>query len=117
MIKRKIAVNFDGTIVENKFPLIGPLVPGALVVIFELQQAGHILLLETSRKNQKLKEAIDFCIKCSLKFEENDGSFDLLISDKAIGCPLIFPKGKGRFPFADWFKIRRILTHQPHINI
>jgi hypothetical protein len=69
-----IAVDFDGIIVEDKFPEIGE--PDMLVVecLKLLQQKGHKLILWTSRVDAKLAEAIDTCNWLGLKFDAiNDG--------------------------------------------
>lgn len=71
-----IAVDFDGTIVEHRFPQIGKPLPGAFEVLKELQEAGHKLMLWTCRENdgykidrQFLTEAVNFCEQNGLKFD------------------------------------------------
>jgi hypothetical protein len=73
-----IAVDFDGTIAEHRYPGIGPPLPGAFEVLKELQQAGHKLILWTCREDdghkidrQYLTEAVKFC-------EENGIIFDAI---------------------------------------
>lgn len=69
-----IAVDFDGIIVEDKFPEIGE--PDTLVVtcLKFLQQQGHKLVLWTSRVGTKLDEAVETCNRLGLKFDAiNDG--------------------------------------------
>jgi len=39
------AIDFDGTIVEHKYPLIGNLVPNSLNVIESLIKHGHLVYL------------------------------------------------------------------------
>lgn len=46
-----IAIDFDGTVVENKFPEIGNPMPGALSTLRALIRAGHHLILWTCREN------------------------------------------------------------------
>lgn len=44
-----IAIDFDGTLVENNFPAVGNPLPNAIDVITELQQLGHKFILLTMR--------------------------------------------------------------------
>lgn len=44
-----IAIDFDGTLVENDFPAVGKPLPGAIDVIKELQELGHRFILLTMR--------------------------------------------------------------------
>jgi hydroxymethylpyrimidine pyrophosphatase-like HAD family hydrolase len=63
-----IAVDFDGTIVEHKYPLIGKELPFATDTLRILQQQGHRLILWTYRCGTELQEAIDFCQERGLEF-------------------------------------------------
>ena len=56
-----IAIDFDGTIVEDAYPNIGKPLIFALDTIKKLQADGHRLILWTYRSGQKLTEAVDFC--------------------------------------------------------
>ncbi|WP_299581753.1 BT0820 family HAD-type phosphatase [uncultured Sunxiuqinia sp.] len=63
-----IAVDFDGTIVEHKFPAIGNELPFATHTLKTLQEKGHRLILWTYRSGQQLDEAVDFCKERGLTF-------------------------------------------------
>lgn len=54
------SIDFDGTIVENKWPEIGELKTEAKVFIKLLKSAGHEWILNTMRENDKLEEALEF---------------------------------------------------------
>lgn len=59
----KIYLDFDGTIVEHQYPLIGRCNVGCLEVIDKLIKAGHEIVLNTMRvefDNRLLMEAIEF---------------------------------------------------------
>lgn len=56
-----IAVDFDGTIVEHKFPAIGKEMPFAIEILKKLAEDGHKLILWTSREGDLLEEAIEYC--------------------------------------------------------
>jgi len=47
-----IAVDFDGTIVENKYPQIGKPIIFALETLKKLQEEGHLLILWTYRSGK-----------------------------------------------------------------
>lgn len=48
----KIALDFDGTCVSNKFPLIGETAPYCVTVLNGLVKAGHTLILNTVRSDK-----------------------------------------------------------------
>lgn len=64
----KIAVDFDGTIVEHKYPKIGKPVLFAFDALKELQKRGHKLILWTYRSGKELDEAVQYCKKNGLEF-------------------------------------------------
>ncbi len=64
----KIAVDFDGTIVEHKYPSIGKEKPFAIETLKQLEKDGHQLILWTVRSGPLLQEAVDWCAKRGVKF-------------------------------------------------
>jgi hypothetical protein len=64
----RIAVDFDGTIVENKYPKIGKPLPFAFETLIELQKKGCVLILWTCREGVLLDEAVEFCRKNGVEF-------------------------------------------------
>lgn len=56
-----LAVDFDGTLVENKFPNIGA--PDWVIskVVKAYQEQGWKIILWTCRTDDMLQEAVDFC--------------------------------------------------------
>ena len=96
----KIAVDFDGTIVEHKYPEIGKVRPFAFQTLKMLQEKGHTLVLWTYRSGIYLEEAVELCRKNGVEFyainadypgEVFDGSksrkidCDWYIDDRNIG--------------------------------
>ena len=53
-------IDFDGTIVESKWPAIGELKPEAAAFIRELRARGDKWILITMREDDKLQEALEF---------------------------------------------------------
>ena len=95
-----IAVDFDGTIVENRFPEIGKPILFAFESLKKLQNEGHRLILWTYRNGERLNEAVEFCEKNGIKFyavnksypeEEFDDTIsrkilaDIFIDDRNLG--------------------------------
>lgn len=97
----KIAIDFDGTIVEHKYPEIGKEIPFAIETIKALQKQKHQLILWTYRSGRELDEAVEYCRKNGIEFyainasypeEEFDEDFasrkieaDIFIDDRNIG--------------------------------
>lgn len=61
------AIDFDGTIVKNKFPEIGELNPVAERFIRKLKERGDKWILWTMRSGKKLQEAVAFLDSHGLK--------------------------------------------------
>ncbi len=95
-----IAVDFDGTIVEDKYPDIGPARIFAFETLLELQKKGHRLILWTYRSGERLDEAVEFCRKNGLEFYAVNNSYpeekyesrisrkinaDIFIDDRNLG--------------------------------
>ncbi len=95
-----IAVDFDGTIVEDAYPGIGEPRIFAFETLKRLQQDGHRLILWTYRCNNKLEDAVQFCRINGIEFYAVNKSFpeeefngdvsrkimaDLFIDDRNIG--------------------------------
>ena len=95
-----IAVDFDGTIVENAYPRIGKPRLFAFETLKRLQEDGHRLILWTYRHGIQLEEAVVFCEERGIEFFAVNRSFpeedfdnsksrkilaDLFIDDRNIG--------------------------------
>lgn len=96
-----IAVDFDGTIVEHKYPEIGKEMPFAIATLKKLQEDRHRLILWSVREGELLQEAVDFCRKRGLEFYAVNSNYegetpdaasysrklnaDLYIDDKGLG--------------------------------
>ncbi len=63
-----IAVDFDGTIVEHKYPAIGKEKVFAFETLKSLQSKGHLLILWTIRTGKELDEAVEYCRKNGVEF-------------------------------------------------
>ena len=63
-----IAVDFDGTIVEHKYPEIGNERPFATYTLRKLIEDRHRLILWTVRRGKELQEAVDWCKERGVEF-------------------------------------------------
>jgi hypothetical protein len=70
-----IAIDFDGTIVEHRYPEIGDEIPFAFETIKALQKKGHQIILWTYRTGELLDEAVDYCEKHGVVFYAVNKSF------------------------------------------
>ena len=113
-----IAVDFDGTIVEDAYPDVGNAKIFAFETLKELQNDGHRLILWTYRHGVKLDEAVAFCKKNGIEFyavnknypeEVYEGKVsrkinaDLFIDDRNVGGML------------GWGEIYKIITNRPAV--
>ena len=63
-----IAVDFDGTIVEHKYPEIGQEVPFAIETLKMLIKDQHRLILWSVREGALLDEAVEWCRARGVEF-------------------------------------------------
>ena len=56
-----VAVDFDGTIVEHRYPSIGREIPFAIDTLKKLSSERHKLILWSVREGKLLDEAVAFC--------------------------------------------------------
>ena len=63
-----IAIDFDGTIVEHRYPQIGEEIPFAVATLKMLIKERHKLILWTVREGELLQEAVEWCRERGLEF-------------------------------------------------
>lgn len=80
----KIAVDFDGTIVEHKYPAIGEELLFAIETLKELQRQQYQLVLWTFRAGKELDEAVEFCRKRGLEFYAVNKNYPEEVYDDSI---------------------------------
>lgn len=66
---RIIAVDFDGTLCENKWPQIGAPNVDLILYLLERKLQGSKLILWTCRTGAKLDKAVYWCAQCGLLFD------------------------------------------------
>lgn len=109
-----IAVDFDGTIVEHRYPEIGKEKPFAIQCLKQLQQEGNRLILWTSREGKLLEDAVAFCHERGLDFyavnsNQPDDALFKHSSAKVIADVYIDDRNLGGIP-DDWGAIYEMIT-------
>lgn len=116
----KIAVDFDGTIVEHEYPAIGREKLFAFQTLRELEKKGALLILWTFRNGKELDEAVSYCRQNGIEFyavnknypeEIFDGTTsrkinaDIYIDDRNIGG---FPGWSGIWQILNPYELHQI---------
>ena len=115
-----IAIDFDGTIVEDAYPKIGKPMIFAFETMRKLQSEGHRLILWTYRTDKKLQEAVDFCKQQGLEFYAINKSypeeeFDGKISRKINATFFVDDRNIGGF--IGWTAVHKLLlNYEPEIK-
>jgi hydroxymethylpyrimidine pyrophosphatase-like HAD family hydrolase len=107
-----IAVDFDGTIVEHKYPVIGKEMLFAFATLKELQKKGHKLILWTYRVGIPLQEAVDYCKQNGMEFYAINKNFPEEVMDEKTARKLnadIFIDDRNVGGFLGWSEIWQLL--------
>lgn len=118
-----IAIDFDGTIVEHRYPSIGRELPFATATLKKLIEDGHKLILWSVREGDLLQEAVDWCRERGVRFHAVNGFFDEDLEEEAgdreknphysrklkVDC-FIDDRNVGGLP--DWGSIYQIISRQ-----
>lgn len=110
-----IAVDFDGTIVEDRYPEIGTEQPFATETLRMLIRDRHQLILWTVREGRCLEEAIEWCRERGVEFyavnkdyPEEEISKNNHYSRKIKADFFIDDRGIGGLP--EWGEIYQIIS-------
>jgi len=109
----KIAVDFDGTIVDHMYPEIGKEKLFAFRTLKEIEKKGARLILWTFRSGKELDEAVEFCKENGIEFYAVNKNypeeiFDPTISRKIDADIFIDDRNIGGFP--GWSEIWQMLN-------
>ena len=110
-----IAVDFDGTIVEERYPKIGEEIPFAVQTLKMLIKDRHKLILWTVREGELLEEAVEWCRQRGIEFyalnkdyPEEDVEKNRHYSRKLKADIWIDDRSVGGLP--DWGTIYRMIS-------
>lgn len=118
---KKLAIDFDGTIVEDAYPSIGKAKTFAFETLKKLQSEGYRLILWTYRSGKYLDEAVEFCRKNGIEFYAVNSSFEGEIFDsetqsRKIDADLfIDDRNLGGFP--GWGEIYNIINQKIEFRV
>ena len=115
----KIAIDFDGTIVEDAYPDIGKPMLFAFETMKELQKQNHQLILWTYRSGEELEDAVKFCRENGIEFYAVNQSYpeeklDSGSSRKIHAHIFIDDRNIGGFP--GWSLIWQILNEGTEVG-
>jgi len=113
----KIAVDFDNTCTVYNYHGIERDI-GAVPVLKRLAEAGHLLILNTMRSGEGLREAVSWFERNGIplygvnedpdqkKWTQSPKVFaDVYIDNAALGCPLRFDPSVSGSAFVDWKEV------------
>ena len=114
-----IAVDFDGTIVEHRYPSIGRIRPLAFETLSKLQTKGHRLILWSHRAGKKLEEAVEFCLSNGIEFYAVNKNFPEEVWDendsrKILADIYIDDRNLGGIP--SWEEIHKVICPEEEIQ-
>ena len=64
-----LAIDFDGTLTEDRFPEIGPARVDVIEWVLRQKKYGHKLILWTCREGSSLREALDWCLSRGIIYD------------------------------------------------
>jgi len=109
----KIAIDFDGTIVEHEYPKIGKEKLFAFRTLKELEKQGANLILWTFRTGKELEEAVEYCRDKGIEFYAINKNYPEEVIDETVSRKIdadiyIDDKNLGGFP--GWSEVWQILN-------
>ena len=108
----KVAVDFDGTIAENKFPSIGKPMLFAFETMKAMQKRGMLLILWTVRKGKELDEAVEFCRENGIEFYAVNANYPEEVYDSEVSRKIeadIFIDDRNVGGFLGWSNVWQAL--------
>ena len=109
----KIAVDFDGTIVEHQYPKIGKDLLFAFETLKELQKNGALLILWTFRAGKELDEAVSYCLSRGVEFYAVNRNYPEEVYDESISRKInadVYIDAKNVWGFRGWSEIWQELS-------
>lgn len=112
-----VAVDFDGTVVDHRYPDVGPTLPLAVEKLKEMTTSGIKIILWTMRSGKELEDAVNWYKQHDIPLfginknpqqrhwtSSPKAYAHLYIDDAAFGAPLMQQAHMHR-PGIDWSKI------------
>ncbi|HEY8560501.1 MAG TPA: hypothetical protein VIL74_09000 [Pyrinomonadaceae bacterium] len=133
MGKKIVAVDFDGTCVEHRYPDVGRDVPYCFEVLKRLEANGVKIILWTMRSGKTLQDAVDWFAQKNIPLwgvNENPEQIEtkwstspkayapIYIDDAALGCPTVTPMptpGEFEREYVDWRAVEKLLQSKNYL--
>jgi hydroxymethylpyrimidine pyrophosphatase-like HAD family hydrolase len=109
----KIAVDFDGTIVEHDYPKIGKEKLFAFRTLKELEKQGASLILWTFRTGKELEEAVEYCRNNGIEFYAVNKNYPEEVMDETVSRKInadIYLDDKNLGGFPGWSEVWQVLN-------
>jgi hypothetical protein len=109
----KIAIDFDGTIVEHEYPEIGKEMLFAFLTLKELNKKGARLILWTFRSGKELEEAVEFCRKNGVEFYAVNKNYPEEVMNDTVSRKIdadIFIDDRNLGGFPGWSEVWQMLN-------
>jgi hydroxymethylpyrimidine pyrophosphatase-like HAD family hydrolase len=111
-----IAIDFDGTIAEDKYPEIGPILPMAKNVINKLYRAGHFIIINTCRVGGTMGDVEKFLEEMDVHHHYINTNLPSKIREYGVDCRKIsadiYIDDKNLMHISDWGIIAEQLTEK-----
>ena len=125
-----IGIDFDGTLVDHRYPEIGAAVPGAVEACKALVAKGAKLVLFTMRSDggkdgDTLSDAVRWCEQQGIELygvnrnptqdswtSSPKAYCHVYVDDAAFGCPLRDNPRSGGRPMVDWSRVTPTLLER-----
>jgi hypothetical protein len=116
-----IAIDFDGTVVDHRYPAVGLDLPNAVRVMKRIVANGHHVMLYTMRSGAKLEEAKTWYRYHGIPLysvntdphqlewtSSPKAHADMYIDDRGLGIPLLRESWMAH-PGVDWEAVEKML--------
>ena len=111
-----IAIDFDGTIVEDRYPHIGNLRKDAAETIQQLYDDGHYIIIWTCRTGLKAEEARTFLFGNEIPYHQLNKSNPENVAKYGIDTRKVYADvyidDKAITPLPEWYEIYFLINNK-----
>ncbi len=115
-----IAIDFDGTIVEDRFPEIGNLRKDAQETIEQLHKDGHYIIIWTCRTGLRAVEAHAFLMENEIPFHQLNKSNPENVAKYGLDTRKVYADvyidDKAITPLPEWYEIYWLIDKKKELQ-
>lgn len=115
-----LAIDFDGTIVDDRYPQIGNLRKDAAETIQQLHADGHYIIIWSCRTDRKKYEMMDYLVQNDIPYHQINKSNPDNVAKYGIDTRKVYADvyidDKAITPLPEWFEIYYLITLKEQIN-